>query len=278
MNIKRVFKQSGGVVMKLTRRQSLILSAGVALAASTRSHGEVGKDGVGPNRGVLARSFRGKQTCDNTIVPVSDAATRLAAPEDFAGDVCHMIEDSFEGPYFTCAPAVGRAIAEGQAGQPLTVALRLVDGDCQPIPGGVVDIWSCNATGHYSGYGYSPNESPPMMRAILFGHIEPDLTTRFCRGALKTDQDGIAEFDTIYPGFYYGQPIHIHMKAHVDGKNLFTSQANLPEDVNEQVMQTAPYAEPRPITRSTEHTGFPIMRIQERGERLLATLELVMPT
>lgn len=263
--------------MTMTRRQSLALLVGAALGgcASTRSEAS---DGIGPNRGVLEKSFRGKQTCDNTAVPISDVATRLATPEDFTGDACNMIEDSYEGPYFTCAPGVGKAIAEGQAGQPLTVAFRLVDSDCQPIPGGIVDIWACNATGHYAGYSFSPDDSPPMVRAILFGHIEPDLEARFCRGALKTDKDGIVEFDTVYPGFYYGQPIHIHMKAHVAGKNLLTSQANLPEEVNKRIMQITPYSDPRPITRSTKSAGFPIMRIHERGERLLATLDLVVPT
>jgi len=266
--------------MEINRRRALVLSAStlVGACASGRIKESVAADGVGPNRGVREQAFRGKQTCDNTDVPISDIATRLATPEDFSGDVCQMEKDSHEGPYFTCAPAPGKSIAAEQAGQPLTVAMRLLDANCQPISGGVVDIWGCNATGHYSGYGNSPDERPPMVRAILFGHIEPDLSDRFCRGALITDSDGIAEFDTIYPGFYYGVPIHIHMKAHVDGKNLLTTQANFPEEVNQKVIQAAPYADPRPITRSTAKTGFPIMRVQERATRLLATLDLMVPS
>ncbi len=116
-----------------------------------------------------------------------------------------------------------------------------------------------------------------MVKAIVFGHIKPDETSRFCRGALITDDDGIAEFNTIYPGYYYGVPIHIHMKAHVAGVNLLTTQANLPEEVNQRVMGTSPYNQPRPIARTTEGTGFPIMQVQERGERLLATLDLSVP-
>lgn len=261
----------------ITRRQALILTAGSALSACADVRGVAAQDGAGPNRGVLARTFRGKQTCNNAEVPLSDAANRLSVPQDFTGDACQMIEDSFEGPYFTCTPPAGREIASGQAGHPLTVAMRLVDSDCKPVPQGIIDIWACNATGYYSGYSNSPDESPPMARAILFGHIKPDLDQRFCRGALTTDVDGIAEFDTVYPGFYYGQPIHIHMKAHVDGRNLLTSQANLPEAINDRVMKTAPYSKPRPIKRSTKPTGFPIMRVQERGNRLLATLDLMVP-
>lgn len=265
--------------MEIKRRKALIATASTLLAAcaTSRTGISVAADGVGPNRGVLEKAFRGKYTCDNTDVPISDIASRLATTEDFSGDVCHMDIDSHEGPYFTCTPASGKSIAADQAGQPLTVAIRLLHKDCQPIPGGVVDIWACNATGHYSGYSSDPDKMPPMVKAILFGHIKPDLSPRFCRGALVTDDDGIAEFDTVYPGYYHGVPIHIHMKAHVDGKNLLTTQANLPEEVNQRVMQTSPYNAPRPITRSTTRTEFPIMRVQDRGDRLLATLDLVVP-
>ncbi len=265
--------------MEIKRRQALIVSASalVGACATGRTGVSVAADGVGPNRGVVEKALRGKQTCDNTGIPVSDIASRLATPEDFSGDVCQMEKDSHEGPYFTCAPATGKDIATDQDGQPLTVAMRLLNKDCQPIPGGVIDIWSCNATGHYSGYSSDPDKRPPMVRAIVFGHIKPDEAPRFCRGALTTDDDGIAEFNTIYPGYYYGVPIHIHMKAHVAGKNLLTTQANLPEEVNQRIMQTPPYADPRPITRSTKSTGFPVMRVQERGDRLLATLDLMVP-
>lgn len=265
--------------MSLTRRQSLILPAAAVLTSCTSN--PIGKsDGVGPNRGVVAVGRKGKQTCDNSEVPVSDPATRISAPGDFTGQGCQMIADSYEGPYFTCAPAPGKDISYGQPGQPLSVAIRLVDGNCQPVPGGVIDVWACNATGHYSGYGNDPNGMPAslMLRAVLFGHIEPDLEHRFCRGALRTDVDGIAEFDTIYPGFYHPQPIHVHFKAHVDGVNLLTSQANLDEAWNERILQTSPYNEPRSARRNTEETGFSKMRIIERGEHLLAVLDLVVPT
>ena len=262
----------------LTRRQSVALTAAGLIGLRSTQAGAETVDGVGPNRGVAATGRRGKQICVNTDVPLSDAATRLSRPADFEGQGCRMLEDSHEGPYFTCAPAPGRDVTYGEAGQPLTVAMRLVDGNCQPIPGGVVDIWGCNATGHYSGYSSEPDEMPPMLRVILFGHLDPDREQRFCRGALRTDADGIAEFDTVWPGFYYGQPIHLHFKTHVHGKNLITSQTNFAEGWNERIMQTAPYNAPRPIRRNTGATGFPQMRIIERGDRLLGVLDLVVPT
>ena len=118
--------------MENKRRQALLLSASALVGACTagRFGSSVAADGVGPNRGLLEKAFRGKQTCDNSSVPLSDLANRMSMPEDFLGDVCQMEKDSHEGPYFTCAPAPGKAIAEGQAGQPLTVAMRLLDNDC----------------------------------------------------------------------------------------------------------------------------------------------------
>lgn len=262
--------------MNLNRRRFLALGT-VGLLGSSCSAVANKIDGVGPNRGIAKRSFRSKHTCVNSEVLESDIKARLSTPGDFGGNACHMIEDSFEGPYFTCAPSTGKDIASGQAGQPLTIALRLVDKDCQPIANGVVDIWACNADGYYAGYSNDPNEMPPIVKAILFGHVEPDTKERFCRGALRTDVDGIAEFNSIYPGFYYGQPIHLHFKAHVAGKNLLTSQANFPEEWNQRVMKLAPYNKLRPIERNAEHSGFPIMRVIERGDHLLAVLDLVMP-
>lgn len=261
--------------MDLKRRRYIALCTLGLLGTSRVMANSI--DGVGPNRGIAESSFRGKQTCINTEVLESDITTRIATVDDFGANTCNMIEDSFEGPYFTCTPSSGKDIALAQAGKPLTIAMRLVDGNCNPIPNGVVDIWACNADGYYAGYSNDPNKRPPMVRAILLGHFKPDTEERFCRGALRTDADGIAEFNTVYPGFYYGQPIHVHFKVHVDGKNTLTSQANFSEEWNERIMKLSPYNAPRSIVRNTKKSGFPLFRIVERGDHLVAVLDLVVP-
>lgn len=261
--------------MDKKRRHYLALGSAGLLGISGYAKAS-GVDGVGPNRGIAEQGRRGKQTCINTDVLVSDISDRISKPDDFGDNQCNLIKDSHEGPYFTCTPATGKDIAPAQAGQQLTVAMRLVDSECNPIPDGIVDIWACDADGYYSGYSNDPNKRPPMVRAILFGHLEPDTEQRVCRGALRTDADGIAEFDTIYPGFYYGTPIHMHFKAHVNGKNLLTSQANFSEDWNERIMGQAPYNKSRPIKRNTETGGYPLMKVIERGDRLVAVLDLVV--
>ena len=58
-----------------------------------------------------------------------------------------------EGPFYLPSALLLRSdISEGQAGVPLTLQVLVEDPDCQPLPGSIVDIWSANATGFYSGY------------------------------------------------------------------------------------------------------------------------------
>lgn len=226
-------------------------------------------------------SNRVSLSCDNTSVAFSDVAGRLAAVSDFnfAGR-CVMLENSIEGPYFTCVSAVnGKNIIGRLSGQPLTVALRVLDTNCNPVPGAVVDVWSCGPDGRYSGYDVSPD-----IRVVPGGgsRHEPTNAERFARGVLRTDAEGIVEFDTIYPGFYAGRSVHIHFKVHVGNKAYLTHQAHLPEEVNERIMRLTPYNAPRPIKRvlNMEDTRlgiFPTFKVIDRGSHLLAVLNVGLP-
>lgn len=216
----------------------------------------------------------GNISCNNDGVPVSPVAGRLAQPDDFQSAAsCQMTEDSFEGPYFMCADHAGKDITGGREGTPLTVALKVQDATCQPVANAVIDIWSCDARGHYSGYTASPDEP-----ATTGDHVEPETSERFCRGTFATDADGIAEFDTIYPGYYAGRAIHIHFKLHLGEKAYITNQALMPEDVNAQILQAAPYDAPRGTRRITNaeeaDSGFAEFKILERNRRMLALLTL----
>ena len=104
------------------------------------------------------------------------------------------------------------------------LALRVRAGDdCAPVENAIVDIWHCDAGGVYSGFGSGEGE-------------------RFLRGAQATNEDGIAKFTTIYPGFYQGRAVHIHAKVHLDNKTVLTSQLFFDEDVNSAVYSKDPYS------------------------------------
>lgn len=64
----------------------------------------------------------------------------------------------------------------------------------------------------------------------------------FLRGAQTTDANGIARFTTVYPGWYSGRAVHIHIKVHIDKKTVLTTQLFFDDDVTDSVYSsTAPY-------------------------------------
>jgi len=71
--------------------------------------------------------------------------------------------------------------------------------------------------------------------------------TRFLRGIQRSDNGGMAEFATIYPGWYQGRAIHIHMKVHTadaqGGEHVsHTGQLFFPEDITARIAKLKPYA------------------------------------
>src|SRR5688572_18856432 len=103
-------------------------------------------------------------------------------------DVCVITPEVTEGPYYF-DPNLERP------GVATTVKLQVVDGMCQPLAGARVDLWHCDAAGQYSGY---PNQT---------GGVDTTGQT-FMRGTQFAGDDGVVEFQTIYPGWYPGRTTH----------------------------------------------------------------------
>ena len=67
-------------------------------------------------------------------------------------DVCVIVPEVTEGPYYF-DPALLRAdITEGRPGLPMTLKMQVVDQACAPLADARVDVWHCDADGNYSGY------------------------------------------------------------------------------------------------------------------------------
>ena len=262
--------------MNYSRRYLLRLGTLPALSVFSACGAGLKTDRSGaPNRAVVDKSLMtGSLSCDNSSVPLSDAANRLSTIADFdASGQCAMIKDSFEGPFFYCTNPNSAEIAKGKEGIALVVALRAVDATaCQPLADAVIDIWHCDASGIYSGYNLGVDEPITSGR-----HAEPQNSERACRGALRTDKDGIAEFRTIYPGFYVERATHIHFKAHIGNRAFLTNQAYLPEEINDATYRLAPYNAPRKgkrLLNSDESWPVPVMKIIERNQTRIAVINL----
>lgn len=145
---------------------------------------------------------------------------------------CVLAPEQTEGPFFLPGDRVRRNITEGRPGAPLTLKLTVLDVSmCKPIRGASVDIWHCDAAGVY---------------AAASGKT-------FLRGIQRTDAKGVATFKTIYPGWYPGRTVHIHVKVSLGGNVAHTGQLYFPDKVTDAVYARAPYgARPRRSTRNPD--------------------------
>jgi protocatechuate 3,4-dioxygenase beta subunit len=160
-----------------------------------------------------------------------------------------------EGPYHSPAQPVRRDVVEDREGVALQLGVRLADEGNTPRRNAVVEIWQCDALGRYSGF--PPPDSSVVVTAESAPRIEylPDQT--FLRGRQSSDPAGMVEFGTIFPGWYPGRTVHIHVMVHVDDVVL-TSQLYFPDDVSNHVLTLAPYAErPGRDTRNDTDEIFP---------------------
>ncbi|MFG2805757.1 intradiol ring-cleavage dioxygenase [Streptomyces massasporeus] len=167
--------------------------------------------------------------------PSPEAAAPVAAAA-----VCTLTKEMTEGPYYLDRQYVRSDIREDKTGIPLKLTLTVVDDDtCAPLNNALVEIWHCDALGEYSGFVGNN------------GHDEPDNGT-FLRGGVLTDARGVAAITTVYPGWYRGRCVHIHIKVHTDvtltpdgsftgGEELHTGQLFFAETITSRVAALSAY-------------------------------------
>lgn len=129
------------------------------------------------------------------------------------------------GPYYLEGDKVRHDIREGRPGVPLSLRTTVLDvSTCKPIKGAAVDIWHCDAGGTYSGFAQEGTEG-----------------RTFLRGIQRTDRNGLAMFTTVYPGWYRGRAVHIHVSVYIGGSVVHTGQLFFPEALTDAVYRRAPY-------------------------------------
>lgn len=169
----------------------------------------------------------------------ADAATSGPAAVAAGLVSCVLAPEQTEGPFFLEDVKVRRDISEGKPGVPLSLRLTVLDvSSCRPIRGAAVDVWHCDAAGAYSG---------------VQGN-----TGTFLRGIQRTSAKGVAVFRTIYPGWYPGRTVHVHVRVALGGNVVHTGQLYFPDRVTDAVYRRAPYN--RRPDRSPRNGGDSIYR------------------
>jgi protocatechuate 3,4-dioxygenase beta subunit len=192
---------------------------------------------------------------------------------------CILSPEEMTGPYYLDVDKLRQSIAEDRVGIPLELNFLIVDSvSCRPLRGVAVDIWHCDAAGLYSGYtGYSGPGLPPMDEN---GHATPTDDTTFLRGVQVTNRLGAVRFRTVYPGWYWGRGLHLHIKTIVDasvrpdditgGHVAHTGQLYFPQSVNDQVAAEEPYASNDTPRLSNEEDFF--YTLDGKGEETTLTV------
>ena len=139
---------------------------------------------------------------------------------------CVLTPELTEGPYYVSGEKLRRDITEGKAGTPLLLNLKVI-----------------NAR-HVQGRQERDRGDLALRRRAASTPATWPATpgTNFLRGGQKTNANGIAQIKTIYPGFYNGRAVHIHVKVHVKGNVVHTGQLFFPAAITQAVYARAPYS------------------------------------
>ncbi len=208
-------------------------SATDASAAPTLASSEPSAASTAPATTAAAGSVA-SSTVDSAAAETTAAATTqtpfTAATFESLG-TCSLMPEKTSGPFPLDEQFDRSDVTEGLPGQPMRLGLRVIDQSCAPLPGAKVEIWHTDSTGDYSAFidrGGGKDEGPG---------------TTFMRGTQTANDDGIVEFQTIYPGWYSGRAVHIHLRVHLDVATVLTSQMFFDDDYTASVYASAPYAE-----------------------------------
>lgn len=168
----------------------------------------------------------------------STGVTSSVANSSNASGICTLIPTETVGPFplstlLDNSLVLRENVAEDKTGVPLQVKIKLVDvnNSCKPVSG-YVYIWHCDKDGLYSGYSQNNNAGQS--------------GKTYCRGVQHTDTSGVAQFTTIYPGWYAGRITHIHFQIFLttygsSAKSTAISQMAFPAEITTAVYNSDLY-------------------------------------
>src|SRR5207244_1720129 len=170
----------------------------------------------------------------NETVEAADAIT-CVSPTPTVTEGPYWVDEKLFRSDIRTDPMTGVA----RAGVPLVLTINVQNllGGCAALVGAYVDIWHCDAKGIYS-------DEPTYNPGGGTGAVNTS-GQKFLRGYQITDDSGQVQFTTIYPGWYSGRTIHIHVRIRTySGTTLagaFTSQLHFDDTISDAVLSQAPY-------------------------------------
>lgn len=203
----------------VSRRKAIAFIGAAGLAAVAAACSTGGSDEA-------TATTTGGAATTGTTGTTGATGTGGASSATGAAPSCVLTPEMTEGPFYIDGEAIRGDITEGLPGTPLRLDLTVADAtSCRPIKDAVVEVWHADAAGDYSGFGNGAS------------------SMTFLRGGQVSDASGKVAIDTIYPGWYQGRTVHIHVKVHVGGNTVHTGQLFFDDTLTDQVYATTPYSE-----------------------------------
>ena len=190
---------------KIIDRRSLIGMIGVGAATAFLGAGTASR-AMGLVQRQDQRGQRGATMSQGKATKVVNCVA--ASPEMTIGPF--FVEEGLNRSDVRSDPTSGKV----KEGVPFELEINLVKlgATCYAIEGATVDIWHCDAEGLYSDVRENGTQGQ-----------------KFLRGHQVSDADGKVKFKTIYPGWYRGRCVHIHIRVRmmIDGNTAdFVSQVD----------------------------------------------------
>ena len=194
-----------------------------------------------------------------SMLLVGDAAAQTSfacLPADAMTEGPYWVDEQLNRSDIRPDPSNGTV----KTGTPLSLQINVYQSSaagCSPLPNAMVDIWHCDAAGLYSDEAANGT-----------------VGQKFLRGFQMTDSNGSVTFSTIYPGWYSGRAVHIHVRVRTFSGNTvngnFVSQFFFNDTVTDSVFTAAPYSTRR--ARDTRNANDMVYTGAAHPDRSLLTL------
>ncbi|KAK0644156.1 Intradiol ring-cleavage dioxygenase, partial [Cercophora newfieldiana] len=225
------FKRDGTLEEAARRRYkraaSLMASSALHAAVQARQTSSLGKS----------------HKSDKAYTPQTDPATIFAGSNS-----CILSPQATEGPFYVLGESIRSDILDGQVGVPLHIDFQIYDvNTCKPIKGTYFEMWNANGTGVYSG-------ALSVVNGLSGMSDKANLDRTYLRGSQLSDDNGVVQFDTIFPGHYDGRAPHIHVMSHIPSakaeanntlwhnKATYAGQIFFDQTLVDSVKAVAPYS------------------------------------
>ncbi|GAB1260829.1 dioxygenase family protein [Aurantivibrio plasticivorans] len=238
-------------ITKPLKRRALIKKLGLAAAASSTlaltGCGSGGSSGSSASSGNSASSTGGSSNnSTNTTQWLSGGTDAMEVtfpptsdPLDLSlGNVICTNTGTRSytlGPCYFPADDYRSDISEGEPGVPMTLAMKLIDADCNPIVGADIEVWWCNWEGIYSGNDTGTNNPYSFSTGFCTSNDADALQAKWFRGVQTTDSEGNVYFLGCFPGWYPSRTTHIHFRVVINNVERLVSQFCFDDDLCDDI-------------------------------------------